>query len=557
MYFLVDNDRKIIFGWTYKCGCSHIKKIFWFLQNNNIHNKIHTDDDVMFLPNDIKNYTTILFSRNPYKRLVSGFLNKYSSDGQYRHLWKKETITFSEFVKELILPQWSKMVDVPHFLQQTNGMFDKKTLYKSKKIRHFDIENIDYAYIEMLYKKKIPKELLNSKNERTRKEMDFQGKVYDLDVSVYEKYNVPLCSFFNREIKEKVYAFYKDDFLYFQENGIVYEPETYTTVPKAIQYVPNLMNLKIYPTKKDTKKDTNVTSQESYESNIDSHSIESVLSFPKTNSKARMLAFPEWNTKLQQSYESNIGSHSIEPVLAFPKTNSKARMLAFPEWNTKLQQSYESNIDSHSIETALSYTKTNSKARILAFPEWNTSVPNYIQNVPTMIDLKANTSRKDSKLKLLYENRVDYQSKNTAVPTMNTIVEIQQYPVLDNTVEILPYPVLDTDVPKPIPTGTETNPIKKDTKLKMLYENSSDYDAEIIAFLESNTCATKAVPNLMEPKIPPSRKDSKFKISYDNGVDYDAEIKAFLESKSTVPAYPIQKVSNRMTSRRNGRVWRK
>jgi hypothetical protein len=515
MYFLVDNDRKIIFGWTYKCGCSHIKKIFWFLQNNNIHNKIHTDDDVMFLPNDIQNYTTILFSRNPYKRLVSGFLNKYSSDGQYRHLWKKETITFSEFVNELILPQWSKMVDVPHFLQQTNGMFDKKTLYKSKKIRHFDIENIDYAYIEMLYKKKIPKELLNSKNERTRKEMDFQGKVYDLDVSVYEKYNVPLRNFFNREIKEKVYAFYKDDFLYFQENGIVYEPETYTTVPKAIQYVPNLMNLKIYP----TKKDTNVTSQESYESNIDSHSIESVLSFPKTNSKARMLAFPEWNTKLQQSYENNIDSHSIEP--------------------------------------ALSYTKTNSKARILAFPEWNTSVPNYIQNVPSMIDLKANTSRKDSKLKLLYENRVDYQSKNTTVPTMNTIVEIQQYPVLDNTVEILPYPVLDTDVPKPIPTGTETNPMKKDTKLKMLYENSSDYDAEIIAFLESNTTAAKAVPNLMEPKIPPSRKDSKFKISYDNGVDYDAEIKAFLESKSTVPVYPIQKVSNRMTSRRNGRVWRK
>lgn len=29
------------------------------------------------IPNDIENYITILFSRNPYKRVVSGFLNKY------------------------------------------------------------------------------------------------------------------------------------------------------------------------------------------------------------------------------------------------------------------------------------------------------------------------------------------------------------------------------------------------------------------------------------------------------------------------------------------------
>jgi len=31
MYFLVDNDKQIIFGWSAKCGCSHIKNIFWFL----------------------------------------------------------------------------------------------------------------------------------------------------------------------------------------------------------------------------------------------------------------------------------------------------------------------------------------------------------------------------------------------------------------------------------------------------------------------------------------------------------------------------------------------
>ena len=35
MFFLVDTNKKIIFGWSAKCGCSHIKTIFWFLQSDN------------------------------------------------------------------------------------------------------------------------------------------------------------------------------------------------------------------------------------------------------------------------------------------------------------------------------------------------------------------------------------------------------------------------------------------------------------------------------------------------------------------------------------------
>ena len=46
MRFLVDNIRKIIFGWSAKCGCSHIKYIFWFLQNNNIDNRNEKDNKI-------------------------------------------------------------------------------------------------------------------------------------------------------------------------------------------------------------------------------------------------------------------------------------------------------------------------------------------------------------------------------------------------------------------------------------------------------------------------------------------------------------------------------
>lgn len=41
MYFLVDFEKKIIFGWSAKSGCSHIKNIYLFLQGKNIKNNIH------------------------------------------------------------------------------------------------------------------------------------------------------------------------------------------------------------------------------------------------------------------------------------------------------------------------------------------------------------------------------------------------------------------------------------------------------------------------------------------------------------------------------------
>ena len=33
MHFFVNNDYKVIFGWSGKCGCSHLKKIYYFLRN--------------------------------------------------------------------------------------------------------------------------------------------------------------------------------------------------------------------------------------------------------------------------------------------------------------------------------------------------------------------------------------------------------------------------------------------------------------------------------------------------------------------------------------------
>lgn len=223
MFFLVDDKNKIIFGWSAKCGCSHIKKIFWFLQNNNVDNAIHTPDDVTNLPVNIEEYTTVVFIRNPYKRIVSGFLDKYKKDGQYRHLWKHDNLTFSTFMDELVKKDYT-MVDNHHFTPQTSEHFNKDAIMKSKCINVYDIERIDYACIETIYNTKIPEILLNYRGGHERRKIDnhFEGDVYDLSIEDYYDYNVDIKNFYNENIKTRVYEFYKNDFDFFNEYGFNY-----------------------------------------------------------------------------------------------------------------------------------------------------------------------------------------------------------------------------------------------------------------------------------------------------------------------------------------------
>jgi len=224
MYFIVDEKNNVIFGWSAKCGCNHIKNIIHFLQTNNLENKIHLKSDYSKLPANIEKYTTILFIRNPYKRIVSGFLEKYNKNGQYRKLWKYDSLTFSKFIEELIKNEW-RMIERHHFTQQTSELFDKNKIIKSKQLVLNDIENIDYKYIENIYNKEIPEVLLNFKGVHIRKKYDedFNENVWDLDMNVYFNYNVSIKYFYSEEIKEKVYNFYRNDFFFFKEYGFDYE----------------------------------------------------------------------------------------------------------------------------------------------------------------------------------------------------------------------------------------------------------------------------------------------------------------------------------------------
>ena len=211
MHFIVDKERMIIFGWSAKCGSSHLKKIIKFLNFNNSEIK-----DKMSLPSDIWNYTTLIFIRNPYKRLVSGFLDKYNESGEMRKRWKQKELTFTTFVEELINKKW-KMVDFHHFTPQTTEKFNIKIM-NSKEIKCFDIENINYNYIQYLYKRNIPLRLIEFKGLHKRKKYDscITHNIFDLNIDDYYENNIDLKYFYNAELKKKIYNFYKNDFFFFK-----------------------------------------------------------------------------------------------------------------------------------------------------------------------------------------------------------------------------------------------------------------------------------------------------------------------------------------------------
>jgi hypothetical protein len=221
MHFLIDYNLKIIFGWSAKCGCSHIKKLFWYLVDDYSGDIIHGKNDVNHFPDDIENYITILFIRNPFDRIVSGFLNKYKNE--YRHMWKHETITFYDFVNELTLNKYIN-IDEHHFTPQTSEYFDKNTIMKSKIVKIFDIIDIDYQYIESLFNKTISPDIINFRggHERKSTNIKYDKPVYNLNIDEYYDYDIQKHYFYNKDILLKVINFYIDDFIFFRENNYNY-----------------------------------------------------------------------------------------------------------------------------------------------------------------------------------------------------------------------------------------------------------------------------------------------------------------------------------------------
>jgi len=243
MRFLVDEARKIIWGWSPKSGCTHIKRIFYYLTtNNDLRDKVHCKEDQISLykkirEEDINNYKFIIIIRNPYKRIVSGFLEKMHkikspemSPEQfiqlYSRVWNKsDRLTFRNFIDHLIS---NKFVKEPylqsHFCQQTSHDFSLLKNVNSNNIIIYDLENINYKYIESLYEKTIPDVMIKFRGYHIQVSNEKQDTdVFDLLKSEFSMFTPYTKNFYDNSIKNKVELYYKDDFDFFIKNGYNYD----------------------------------------------------------------------------------------------------------------------------------------------------------------------------------------------------------------------------------------------------------------------------------------------------------------------------------------------
>jgi hypothetical protein len=227
MYFLRDDKKKIVFGWSAKCGCSHVKMIYKYLAQNVVNFKgrhIGTYNKLGFIDDS---YSVILIIRNPFERLVSGYLEKYRIDGQYRKKWKKNIVlNFKNFVDELV--NKSEVIDRHHFTPQLSEHWNDK-IYSHKNLKIYDIKNIDYSFLEKLYNKKIPADILDYRGcfraQMKNKTEILQGnvKAYEIELDKHKvgsRYSYD--KYYNTDIKKKVLLFYKKDFDFFTKHGFNY-----------------------------------------------------------------------------------------------------------------------------------------------------------------------------------------------------------------------------------------------------------------------------------------------------------------------------------------------
>ena len=187
MYPFLYYDRKLIFWWSAKCGCTTVKSIMvQCMAFDHVSNFLDTNaDDVLesirrfvfkvgnqteldnlvadfFLFNRVKpkgvasfhdfqcgtnlkinyeeasTYKNVLFLRHPFKRFVSGFFDKYIDDGQFIESFKPKN--FMDALANI------NLLDKHHFLPQTSGGYINGLKFDMI----FDIEKIDYAYLGQL-----------------------------------------------------------------------------------------------------------------------------------------------------------------------------------------------------------------------------------------------------------------------------------------------------------------------------------------------------------------------------------------------------------------------
>lgn len=220
MHFWVINEHKTIIFFSSKCGSTTIYT-YMKLYYNDKSIKIYSNPLILNKRDNIKDfknykmykgYNLILIGRNPYHKLVSGFLDKYVG-GIYKN--PNYCNNFEDFVNLLTKNKNTipKDINKSHFKPQTKGKgFDLFNLIKdNNNILIVDIKDINIVgnYINLKDKNLVSR-------ERSVKIKLNKNKLWTLEYKELKNKKLNYDKFYNDDLKEKVYHYYKKDFEFFK-----------------------------------------------------------------------------------------------------------------------------------------------------------------------------------------------------------------------------------------------------------------------------------------------------------------------------------------------------
>ena len=240
MYYYISHKRKTIVTHIAKNGCESLRYLLLkdeniFKEEMDIWNKmtqniIHNPHHVRYFITQ-KNYKLITIVRDPYRRLVSGYVDKILGNNYnylqfcknimqfYRRDFNdKRRVTFEEFVNYVVAHKNYHAMD-EHFKPQSycyHLNMPKNTIMKLEDIKpikeFFDEQGFTQNFIN--YNKEII-----SRHYKTQ--IDNNEKVHNKTADYFNKFDktIPKYEYFlTEELKEKIYNFYKKDFVLYKYN---------------------------------------------------------------------------------------------------------------------------------------------------------------------------------------------------------------------------------------------------------------------------------------------------------------------------------------------------
>jgi len=168
--------------------------------------------------NNYKNYigyNLIVIGRNPYYKLVSGFLDKYVNK-IYEN--PKNCNNFEDFVNLLTISKnvVPRNINKAHFKLQTNGkgfeLFNK--IKDNNNVIIIDIKDINIVskFINLKNLDLVARKRSVKKNTEIKSD-----NLWELNYEDIKDRKVNYNNFYNNDLKNKVYNYYKNDFIFFKD----------------------------------------------------------------------------------------------------------------------------------------------------------------------------------------------------------------------------------------------------------------------------------------------------------------------------------------------------